>query len=86
MLTLERVKELSGEQDMSDERAKIFRDSAQGMAEIVFEMIREKRKKGLLPKIVYRQVEDADGAGHNRAYDILFEEVVKLRNNKNHEQ
>ena len=52
------------------------------MSEIVVEMIHEKEKKGLLPKVVYRQAEDAGGAGLNRAYDILFEEVVKLRKSK----
>lgn len=78
-LSIEQVKELSGEQNMPDEQAKLLRDSAQGMAEIVMELIREKKKKGLLPKVTYKQVEDPNSEGLNRAFDILFEATAKHR-------
>jgi hypothetical protein len=46
VFTLEQVKEIAGEPDMPDEQAKLLRDSAQGMAEIVLDLMREKKKKG----------------------------------------
>jgi signal-transduction protein with cAMP-binding, CBS, and nucleotidyltransferase domain len=45
MLSIDRVKELLKDSNISDEEAKEIRDSFRSLAEIIFEQWRRKRKK-----------------------------------------
>jgi CRISPR/Cas system-associated endonuclease Cas1 len=45
MLSIERVKELLGDQKISDKEAEEIRDGFRALAEIIFEQWKEKRQK-----------------------------------------
>jgi signal-transduction protein with cAMP-binding, CBS, and nucleotidyltransferase domain len=49
MLSIERVKELLGDQKISDKEAKEIRDDFRALAEIIFEQWKEKRLKDNRP-------------------------------------